>query len=272
MQCLLLQKPHAKSKTKEHATHLERRLKLWSQGNIHALLNEGKCIQKHLISNTRRTVEFEKIARGFSRLMLQGKIHQAVRLISNAEKGGPLSVDDLVPVGTDVDGNTNWQTTRDVLIQKHPEGKLPPPETLLTELEGDETCHDPIVFERITGDSIRQAANRTHGTAGPSGVDAYAWRRFCSSIKSASIDLCNVLGGVARRLCTTSVHPDGISAFVACRLIPRDKDPGVRPIGIGEVPRRIIAKSILKGELRSKISLLHIKVLTFIKAKSNVFL
>ena len=152
----------------------------------------------------------------------------------------------MVPVATDVDGNTNWQTTRDILIQKHPEGKLPPPETLLTELEGDETCHDPIVFERITGDSIREAANRTHGTAGPSGVDAYAWRRFCSSFKSASIDLCNALGGVARRLCTTSVHPDGISAFVACRLIPLDKDPGVRPIGIGEVPRRIIAKSILK--------------------------
>ena len=31
-------------------------------------------------------------------------------------------------------------------------------------------------------------------------------------------------------------------------------------------------KTNLKGELRSKISLLHMKVLTLIKAKSNVFL
>jgi hypothetical protein len=37
-----------------------------------------------------------------------------------------------------------------------------------------------------------------------------------------------------------------LSAFVACRLIPLDKDPGIRPIGIGEVPRRIIAKAILR--------------------------
>ena len=36
-----------------------------------------------------------------------------------------------------------------------------------------------------------------------------------------------------------------MSAFVACRLIPLDKCPGVRPIGIGEVPRRIISKAIL---------------------------
>jgi len=47
---------------------------------------------------------------------------------------------------------------------------------------------------------------------------------------------------VGRRLCTDSINPDYLSAFVACRLILLDKCPGVRPIGIGEDPRRIIAK------------------------------
>ena len=36
-----------------------------------------------------------------------------------------------------------------------------------------------------------------------------------------------------------------LSAFTACRLIALDKQPGVRPIGIGEVARRIISKAIL---------------------------
>ncbi len=52
---------------------------------------------------------------------------------------------------------------------------------------------------------------------------------------------------MAKRLCTSAVDPDGVSAYVACRLIPLNKNPGVRLIGIGEVPRRIIAKAILKA-------------------------
>ena len=88
-----------------------------------------------------------------------------------------------------------------------PEATIPPPETLLPEPESDETYHNAIDFERINGDNIKKAANRTQGTAGPSGVDAYAWRRFCSSFKSASVDLCNAMAGVARCLSTTPVHP-----------------------------------------------------------------
>ena len=32
---------------------------------------------------------------------------------------------------------------------------------------------------------------------------------------------------------------------IACHLIPHDKQPCVSPVGIGEVPRRIIAKAVL---------------------------
>ena len=57
--------------------------------------------------------------------------------------------------------------------------------------------------------------------------------------------LCNSLAAVARRLCIQDVDSAELMAFVACRLIPLDKKPGVQPIGVGDVPRRIIAKAIL---------------------------
>jgi len=68
---------------------------------------------------------------------------------------------------------------------------------------------------------------------------------MCTSFQRLSDDLCEALAGVAKRLCTTFVDPSGLTAFVACRLIALDKCPGVRPIGIGESVRRVIAKTVL---------------------------
>ena len=59
-------------------------------------------------------------------------------------------------------------------------------------------------------------------------------------------DLCKALAAVGHWLCTTHVHPKDLEALVASHLIPLDKCPGVRPIKVGKVPRRIIAKAVLR--------------------------
>ena len=41
------------------------------------------------------------------------------------------------------------------------------------------------------------------------------------------------------------LDPKGLSSFLACRLIARNKNPGVRLIGICETSRSIIAKAVL---------------------------
>ena len=174
--------------------------------------------------------------------MLQGKVQNALRYISRNSNGGVLKLDDLIQVTTK-DGECAQKSTRDILKEKHPAGKDPIAPCLI---DGEPETVNPITFDGLDADAIRQAAVHTHGAAGPSGLDAYAWRRLCSSFKSASSSLCAALSAVARRIATTSVNPEGLCAFVACRLIPLDKCPGVRPIGVGEDPRRIIAKAILK--------------------------
>ena len=50
---------------------------------------------------------------------------------------------------------------------------------------------------------------------------------------------------MAKRLCTDFIDPNLLMPFLACRLIAIDKNPDVRPIGIGETVRHIIVKAAL---------------------------
>ena len=134
---------------------------------------------------------------------------------------------------------------REILQKKHPAGKFPDLSSLLA-MTAESVFNPIIVFENLDADLIHTTAMHVQRSAGPSGVDAFAWRRLCSSFCSASRDLCSALAAVGRHLCTSLVDPTNISAFVSCRLIPLDKCPRVRRIGVGEVPRRIIAKAILQ--------------------------
>ena len=102
-------------------------------------------------------------------------------------------------------------------------------------MDGESEPVKPITFDGLDAGGIRHAALHNHGAAGPSRLDAYVWRRLCSSFKSASNSLCIALAVVGRRIATTGVNPEGLGAFVACHLLPLDKCPGVRPIGVGEV-------------------------------------
>ena len=99
----------------------------------------------------------------------------------------------------------------------------------------------PVIFERITGSLIRTMVLRTEGAAGQSGMDAQAWRRLCTSFKD---DSATPWPTYAKDY-APHVDPEGLTAFVACRLMALNKCPGVRPIGIGEVVRRIMGKAVL---------------------------
>ena len=69
---LLLQKPSRKSKSKDHFTSLENRMKLWHVGEIMELLKEAETIQKDLrVSNIPSTIAeiSKKITREMRRVI-----------------------------------------------------------------------------------------------------------------------------------------------------------------------------------------------------------
>ena len=230
---LILQKPFSKSKASDHIQCIERRLKLWWKGDLSALLEEGRSIQRGLTSR-RVSRDSSSISFSFSKLMLEGKVRAALRLLTDRDDSAPLQLDKMI----------GFKSVRDILLEKHPPGRPLEQCAVLPPISSAFDPH-PVYFDRITGSLIRSIALHVDGTAGPSNVDAHGWRRICASYHSASADLYNALASIARRLCTEYVDPAGLTAFTACRLIALDKCPGVRPIGVGEVVRRIVGKTVL---------------------------
>ena len=81
----------------------------------------------------------------------------------------------------------------------------------------------------------------TKGGSGPSGLDVLN----CFGDKSS--DLCRAIASFTRKLCSENLDASSLEVFLACRLIPLDKNSGLYPIGVGEILRRIARKVVVSS-------------------------
>ena len=94
----------------------------WSSGKLDDLLHEGLTIQRQLMwSQQSQKNNSNQIARLFAKLMMEGKVRTALRLITQENGGGPLPLNN--PANPNDPNST--QTVRDILIEKRPP-KQPP--------------------------------------------------------------------------------------------------------------------------------------------------
>ena len=134
--------------------------------------------------------------------------------------------------------------TLEQLKQKHPQRSDADPEIMLP--NKPEEIH-PIKFDSIDAENVRKAALKTRGGARPSGLDADGWKRIFTSNQfgESTNDFCKTFAEVIKKLCTVENQSTSSEAVIANRLIPLDKNPVLRPIGVGEVLRRIAGKVIV---------------------------
>ena len=95
---------------------------------------------------------------------------------------------------------------------------------------------------------ILKAAVLAKGGSRKSGLDADGWRKILisRSSRTASYDLRKTFTLFVKKLCLEDIkNAESLESFIACRLIPLDKRPGLRPIGVGEVLRRIAGKAVM---------------------------
>ena len=93
---LLLQKPHPKAKTTACVTCLQRRLEMWRTGNIDELIREGRAIQHRLLNTNKPNMHTEN-GQQFAKLIHQGRIRAALRLLDSTDSSvGTLPLDERI--------------------------------------------------------------------------------------------------------------------------------------------------------------------------------
>ena len=156
-----------KYKPKDYQECLTKRSALWKEGEIESLLREGRSIQK-CIRKTKRANPPDK-AKIFARLVMRGQINSALRFLSDDVYGGVLTLTDDV---------------MRQLFEKHPEAQDTKLGSIL--FGPIEEVHGSL-YQQIDGEMIREAALRTKGSSGPSGVEANGFKRIltCKSFKKS---------------------------------------------------------------------------------------
>ena len=209
---------------------MKEELKLWEAEKYDDLVEEGKAIQNRFDKNNGDKGSGNDFVKQFRLQMLNGNVNGALRLLSNSGSTGVLKIND---------------ETIQQLHEKHPQGEPLYSEMLL---QGPVEKIHPVIFDSFNATLVQKVALRTRGAAGPSNMDASNWQTMLGSRRygNSSTDLCTAIANMAKVIATENLSGgDVLSALMACRLIPLDKNPGLRPIGVGEVLRRIIGKIVV---------------------------
>ena len=126
------------------------------------------------------------------------------------------------------------------LREKHPSPEEP---CLGSLLFGPVEDVPDSIYQQINGEMVRDAALRTKGSGGSSGVDANGSSK---SFKKSGSDLCAAIAAMTQRLCTEFIYPLGTETILANRLVPLGKGEGaVWLIGVREVIRRIMGECVM---------------------------
>jgi hypothetical protein len=190
----------------------------------------------------------DSVARRYNKLMLDGKVRGAVRFATGRGRGGTLRPNDLCSKAK--------IKVIDVLKRKHPKIRLP--ETASPEdadyevwtdgVRGFDTYADGAPATLPTSfdfEVIEKVSSKLHGAAGPGGVDSRMLKSYLTHFGSASEFLRIEWSKWSEWLCNESPPYAAYRALNAKREVALDKQPGTRPVAIGEIWMRCTGKGLI---------------------------
>jgi hypothetical protein len=135
----------------------------------------------------------------------------------------------------------------DVFRSKHPSIKVPTVDGNYSTIPGfDAYAEVPASMRHVSDpETVGEVMRKVQGGPGPSGVDAYLFHAIASRFGTASLNFRLELAKWSEWLSNESPPWAAIRALNAKRGVATDKEPGTRPLHVGEVYMRMIGKDLL---------------------------
>ena len=103
-----------------------------------------------------------------------------------------------------------------------------------------------IVPVDITENKVTAVAGRISEGSGPGGTDSVSFQHWLLRFGAASGELRPIVADFTEWLSNGRPPWDAYRVMMSGRLIALDKQPRVRPVGVGETWRRLMAKCLLQ--------------------------
>ena len=130
----------------------------------------------------------------------------------------------------------------EVLCTKHPDARTPTAASLES-YPGQPPELTPV---DITKDTVTAVAGRLSGGAGPGGTDSMSLQHWLLRFGAASAELRLIVGDLVEWLGNRRPPWATYRALMSGRMIALDKQPVIRPVGVGGTWRSIMAKCLLR--------------------------
>eukprot|EP00978_Attheya_sp_CCMP212_P019497 scaffold54738_cov30-Attheya_sp.AAC.1 len=211
---------------------IQNRLKSWNGRTLqHAGAGNSTGSNRNEPARARARKTQEQREKIFTNLMLQGKLRQAIRFITEREKAG-------IMLPTDIDEKSGLPVI-DVLHSKHPPARVPEVE----DLEEYDTLPEFIRVD-ITDETMEKVVRCLSGAGGPGGTDAMSLHHWLLRFGSVSQCFRHVGAHLVDWMSNESPPWAAIRALMACRLLALNKWRGFVPLewercGDDSLPRSI---------------------------------
>ena len=256
-QMVIFQRSHECRKAVQVKRKMMDRISLWRAGKYDDLISDAikdEKAQRRAYARKKGRTSADHIETIFTKLMLEGRIRDAVRWATN---NGTTKV--VMPEETILTPSGEVKTALEVLEEKHPAKGNVRRDALNDILRYDLSQPEslPAIKEfDVTEEDVEKQVRLVQGSAGPTGVDAHILQRLLTCHGQESKRLREQCAKRVELLSRTDVPWQKIAASRACREIAlgtqleevENELPAmykIRPIGVGEIWYRLFTKLVV---------------------------